>query len=549
MSSKKSSKSKDKTLSPREIAAQQTREKVAEAFNRLGGNVSATARELGFSRGTIHHHLRKIGHKKPVAGGTIHGVVHSNAKLPPVGQIKRYILTSAQNNTHLHDKCWDNLLALAKFYDAEIKVGTYSYNKNAYGPLAVKKGTFDGYDRNVWYDQRILPFIVDGREELANGLVWCGEMNIIPTANDPLEGLETYSGRKSAIFPHSKISMRSIATMQGEGTKLNYTTGTVTLRNYIQKKAGLKAEHHHAYGAVLAEVNSDGNWWVRQLELDNRNRIQDLDVLVSNGEVTTGNPIEAITWGDIHATVTDPTVEKLSIGKGGMLPVLKPKFQFIHDLLEGVSFNHHAAKNAHDKFKAFLRGYDAVTQELAETSTCLKNYHTSVPGTQTIVVDSNHDNWLMRWLREHDYRMDPRNAVLFLEAQLEVFRQLQGNNERFHLVEWAMRKFGTSDDIRFLRQDESFTICGKKIECGQHGHLGPDGARGTPANLNKIGRKANTAHTHSAGIHNGLYVAGTSTKFQMDYNHGPSSWSHSHIITYPSGKRTIVTMYAGRWRA
>lgn len=549
MSSKKSSNSKEKVLSPRQIAAQQMREKVAEVFNRLGGNVSATARELDVSRGTIRHHLKKLGRKKPVAGGSILGVKHNTAKLPAKGEVKRYILTSAQNNTHLHDKCWENLLAFAKFYNAEIKIGTYSYNKNAYGPLAVKKGTFEGYDRNVWYDQRILPYISDARVELANGLVWCGEMNIIPTANDPLEGLETYSGRKSAIFPHSKISMRSIATMQGEGTKLNYTTGTVTLRNYIQKKAGLKAEHHHAYGAVLVEVNSDGNWWVRQLEQDSHNRMQDLDALACNGTVTTGNPIEAINWGDIHATVTDPTVEKLSIGKGGMLPVLKPKYQFIHDLLEGVSFNHHAAKNTHDKFKAYLRGYDVVTQELVETRDKLMGYVETGESTQTIVVDSNHDNWLMRWLREHDYRMDPRNAILFLEAQLEVFRQLQGQNERFHLVEWAMQKFGVPSAIKFLRQDESFTICSKKIECGMHGHLGPNGARGTPPNLSKIGRRANIGHTHAAGIYDGLYVAGTSTKLLMDYNHGPSSWTHSHIVSYPSGKRTIITMYAGRWRA
>jgi hypothetical protein len=82
-----------------------------------------------------------------------------------------------------------------------------------------------------------------------------------------------------------------------------------------------------------------------------------------------------------------------------------------------------------------------------------------------------------------------------------------------------------------------------------HGHLGADGARGTPSGLNKIGRKAITAHTHSAGIYNGLYVAGTSTEFDMFYNHGPSSWSQSHVVTYPNGKRAIITQYAGQWKA
>jgi hypothetical protein len=73
-----------------------------------------------------------------------------------------------------------------------------------------------------------------------------------------------------------------------------------------------------------------------------------------------------------------------------------------------------------------------------------------------------------------------------------------------------------------------------------HGHLGPDGARGSAQNLNKIGKRANIGHLHSAGIYDGLYVAGTSTTLNMGYNKGPSSWSHSHIVTYPNGKRVTI---------
>jgi hypothetical protein len=536
------------TTTPRAIVLQETREAIAKSYHKHGGNISAIAREVGITRKNIRRHLEKLGlNKKPLASGSLNGNVGQPAILPGKGKVKRYILTSAQNNTYVHEVCWNNLLALATHYKAEIFVGTYSYNQNAYGKLAVKQGTKKAYDRELWFDERLKPFIRDSRIELGNGLAWCGEMNIIPTANDPLEGLETYSGRKSAVFPHSKIAMVSVATMQGEGVKLNYTTGTVTLRNYIQKKAGLKAEHHHNYGAVIVEVDSNGNWWVRQLEQGDDGAIYDLTCKAENGAVTTGNTVEAITWGDIHATILDPTVEKLSVGKGGMLDTLRPKYQFIHDLLEGVSVNHHAAKNPHDKFKAFLRGYDVVTKELQDTSKVMHRYHRD--SVRMIVVDSNHDNWVGRWLREHDYRTDPRNALLFLEAQLEVFRQIEGQNERFHLVEWAMRKFGCPESAQFLRADESFTICDKQIECGMHGHLGTNGARGTPANLKNVGRKAITAHTHCGSINNGLYTAGTSTDLNMGYNHGPSGWNWTHVVTYPNAKRTLVTLYANKWKA
>lgn len=517
---------------------------VAEAYNRHAGNIAATAKELGIPRQQVRDIVNKLGGKKPVAGGTVGGVKHKVAKLPPKGKVKRYIVTSAQNNTHVHSGVWDNILACADHWDAEILVGTFSYNQNNYGELAVKAGKKNDYQRKLWFDDRITEFIADERIELGAGLVWCGEMNILPTAEDPLSGLETYSHRKSAIFPHVKMSLRAIPTMKGEGTKLNYTTGTVTMCNYIQKKSGLKAEHHHVYGALVVEVDHTGYWAVRQLEADSQTGLmQDLDLVASGGDITTGNRIEAITWGDIHATCLDPAVHKLSME---MLDVLKPKHQFMHDIIEGVSINHHIAKNPHEKFKAYLRGMHVVAEELTATAKVLNTYHRE--GTKMVVVDSNHDNWLERWLREHDYRNDQPNAILFLQAQLNKYISLEQKTD-FHLIEWAMQRFGCPDKAEFLRVDESYTICDKRIECGMHGHLGPNGTRGTAKGLSPVGRRSNTAHSHVTGIYNGLWVAGTSCNLDMGYNHGPSSWTHSHVLTYPNGRRSIVTMYNDKWRA
>jgi hypothetical protein len=526
------------------------RERIAELYKQFGGNVTKIAQEMGIARGTVHHHIEKMGGiKKPIAAGSIKGTIEEPAKLPTKNAIKRYILTSAQNNTYVNKPFWHNLLALAEHYKAKILVGTFSYNQNHYGELAVKKDKAKEAEEELWFDPAIEPYICDDRIELGEGLVWCGEMNIMPTAEDPLSGLETYSHRKSAIFPHVKLAMRSIATMQGEGTKLNYTTGTTTLKNYIQKKAGLKAEHHHSYSCLVVEVNHEGNWWVRQVGAAHSDcELQDLDVKVKDGVVTTNNTVEAITWGDLHATIIDPVVEKLS---QDMLDTLKPKVQFLHDVMEGVSVNHHEAKNPHAKYKAYLRGLISVENEVETTIEKVKAYER--PWSHVVVVDSNHDNWITKWLQEHDYRQDPINARFFLEAQLATYQGLEDSleeeKEPFHMLEWAMRKYGCPESIQFLRVDESYRICNDKIECGQHGHLGPNGQRGTPQNLNKIGRRANTAHTHSAGIYNGLFVAGTSTKLRWDYAKGPSSWSWSHTVTYPNGMRAIVTMFAGRWRA
>jgi hypothetical protein len=531
-------------------ADRHTPQAVLEVYEDHGGNIRATAKTMGISRSTVRAKLELLGkNKKPLTAGTVEGTQAGKFKLPAKGKIARYIMTSAQNNTCVHDSAWGNLLALAIHYNAKIIVGTFTYNQNAYGKLSVKRGKAKELESTLWYDPRLTDYIRDERIELANGLVWCGEMNILPTAVSPLAGLDSYTQRKSAIFPHAKLAVRSVATMQGDGVKLNYTTGTVTQRNYIQKREGVIAEFHHVYGGLLVEVNSDGNWWVRQLNQDGeKGTIQDLDVVVKDGKVTTGNRVEAITFGDLHGTFADPEIVKASLD---MLDDLKPKYQFLHDVMEGVSVNPHVRKynDNHSKFHTWLRGYHRLDAELRDTVALLDSYTRKF--SSTVIVDSNHDDaWIQRWLREYDYRKDPANAELFLQLQDFMYAQIRSGKmpRDISVLEYAFRKLGYNTG-KFLRADESFLICGRKIECGMHGHLGPGGRRGSPDNLSKMGRRANTAHTHSTGIFNGLYVAGTSSKLRWSYNLGPSSWTNTHIVTYANGKRTLVTIYNGKWSA
>jgi hypothetical protein len=521
-------------------------EQAQEAYHRHG-NIRAAAASLGIGRATLRSKLDAIGaREKPLAAGTVEGTKVTKLHLPKSGKVKRYILTSAQNNTHVHLSAWKNLRALATHYEAEIMVGTYSYNQNAYGKQSVKRGTDAPKEDSLWYDPEITAYIHDERIELAKGLVWCGEMNILPTAVNPLTGLESYTGRASAIFPHAKLAMRSIATMQGEGVKLNYTTGTVTQRNYLQKRAGVVAEFHHIYGGLLVEVNSDGNWWVRQLNEDESGAIQDLDVIAKNGQVTTNNRIEAITLGDLHSAWVDQEI--LAVTQK-MIDTLVPKYTFLHDVMEGAAVNHHEAKNPHARFRTWLRGLTNLENELRVTAGVMTSLDRNF--SQTVVVYSNHDDpWLKNWLAEFDYRRDPSNAELFLKAQSYMYANLRSKMPRdINMLEYMLRQVGYKARAKFLLPDESFLTCGKKIENGMHGHLGPAGRWGSPQNLSQMARKANTAHTHAAGIYNGLYVAGTSTLLRWDYTKGPSNWTNTHILTYPNGKRALVTLYAGKWRA
>lgn len=513
-----------------------------------GGNITRAAKKNGLHRSTLRKRLIEAGiYNKPIVKGTVHERHVPSKKLPSKNKIKRYIFTSAQNNTRVNQKCWETLLTISKQYDAEIHISTYTYNKNAYGSLSVKRGTEDT-TQELWYDRTISEFLSDSRIEIAPGLIWCGELNILPTAVNPLSGLETYSGSDCGIIPHAKIACESIAN--NSVTKFNYTTGTVTQRNYIQKKAGLKAEHHHCYGALLVEVNHKGEWWARQLESDKNGCIYDLDKRFK-GKNVSNSRVEAVTWGDVHALGLDDQVKECNWGLDGILDTLNPKYQFIHDLLLGETINHHEAGNSYEAFrKAQLNDcHVSVSSELRHATLLLDAIEKK--GCTTVVVDSNHDSpWLFKWLQNPRVQHDTTNVLFWHNLNWHVLSKIKEDPEQsFNILEQALILLGVSPKVKFLKTDESFLITPSEIDCGMHGHLGTNGSRATPKQLSKLGKKANIGHTHSAGIYDGLYVCGTSTKLNLGYNKGPSSWSHTHTVTYPNGKRTLLTICNGKWRA
>jgi hypothetical protein len=212
-----------------------------------------------------------------------------------------------------------------------------------------------------------------------------------------------------------------------------------------------------------------------------------------------------------------------------------------------VSINRHNRKHKaiHEKFTAWLRGLSRVGEELRQTKEIVEKYLR--PWCKTVVPDANHDRWWLKaWLQEFDYRADPANTELFLRLQSFMYKELRAGKlaKNVNLVKFAMEQEAglKAGVVKFLLPDESFQV--GEVECGLHGHLGPNGSFGSPVNLAKIGKKATTAHTHSCGIYHGLFVAGTSSRLtaEWDYTVGPSSWSWGHVVQYPNGQRSVITM-------
>ena len=466
---------------------------------------------------------------------------------------RRFVFTAAQNNTYLHEPFFKALLRYCAHNKAQLVVSKITYNKNGFQNLSS-----DGENEDVWYDPRLEPYFINESAQITAGLVWCGELDILPTAVNPLSGYDNYTRGASCIIPHMKVQMVSVPTMKDDPPKLMYTTGAVTLRNYIQRNAGQKASFHHMYAATLAEVDADGDWFVRQLVAGDDGSFQDLITVYSADGIKKNQRVEGINWGDIHAECGDASVEHASWSGGpmSMLDLLCPKYQFVHDLTDFRPRNHHNMNDPHFLAETHWRGEANVEAALRHAYLWLG--HTARKNTRTVVIESNHDQALMKWLKDRRGAEDSENAYYWHRLNSVVHTSLRDGKGVPAIFEHALREFDgpygrALSNTMFLKEDASFEICRTPtqpgIECGMHGHRGPNGSRGSFRNLRNIGKRANVGHSHTAGILDGIYVAGVSARMDLGYNVGPSSWSHSHIVTYPSGKRTIITLRGKKWRA
>lgn len=477
--------------------------------------------------------------ERPIAGGTI---------VPPTPRKvardrRRFVLTCAQNNTHVHPGFWAALQVYAAHNQSEILVSRFTYNQRGWAKIFKD-------DAGLWYAPEVLDYISDESLEIAPGLVWCGELDISPTATDPLGGLESYTKASSGIIPNVKRARKGLAVMKSDPERFILTTGTCTQRNYIDKKSSLIASFHHVFGACTVEIDLDGTIFVRELNADDTGCFQDLDEVYSPNGVTKAR-IEAITYGDFHSEKSDPVIDHACfVGPDSLLDTLRPREQHVHDLADFRARNHHNIKDAYFRAEMVAAGTDTVEGDMRTCAAKLELIHRD--WCKTVVVESNHDEALRKWLREADGHTDPANAKFWHKWNYRIFEAIEQRQDLFvfeHVVRDLLTKPLAS--IKFLRVDDSWVICsehGGGIECGLHGHLGANGARGGPKAFRTLGRRVNVAHAHTPSIFQGAYTCGVSGSKDMGYNRGPGSWSHTHTITYSNGKRTLLTMNAGRWR-
>lgn len=455
---------------------------------------------------------------------------------------KRLVITAAQNATPVNQPFFDSLLEYCRHHHAELIVIPYRY-KNPTSEYT------DSQQNADWWDAKLLPYLLSEPLVINSNLMICGDVRIQPTAVCPLSGFDGYTGARSAIFGHPKLQLKTIPTPSNRLPKILTTTGSVTVQNYTDSKAGKKGEFHHTFGAAVVELVGD-KFHLRQINAVRDGSFIDLTNHYSREGVKPAGRAKALITGDTHGIFLDPSVANATYaGKHAMCSVLRPEILVWHDSLDFYSRNHHHRNDPVLAYRKHISGMTDIKQELQATFDVIDKY--TPLDTKSIIVRSNHDEALERWLKETDPRTDPQNMLFWCETMAACLRSIDPQTPRQTAIDpymwWASRMMSRYGECQFLDRDQHYMV--EDIDVGSHGDLGANGSRGSIRQFTRIGCKMVIGHSHSPGIEDGIYQVGVSAYLNLGYNRGPSGWLQTHCVIYANGKRSLIHIIDGQWRA
>jgi hypothetical protein len=434
-----------------------------------------------------------------------------------------FFITWAQNNTPVNKQFFDNMLAYADFHDADVHVIAGRY-KN---PTSVWT---EQQESDEYWDPSVVPYLDANRHDLHKYMSIMSDVKIQPTATNPMSGLSGMSGINSCIFGAPKVQMEMIPVLQNEKPKMMLTTGSVTKMNYTDSKAGKKGEFHHTFGFIVLEIKDKEIFYVRQVTANDKSgAFTDLCYSVNNREVTKTDSLAAIVLGDLHCGHHDElVVEKTHEFMGKMTP----DNVILHDVFDGNSISHHEMNDPFLQYGKEIAGTNDLGKEIDLMVSELDKF---AKYKKVVVVRSNHDDFLDRWLKNNDWKKQPtfKNSRLYMQLSDMLLEQYATNPYNVKGVIPALINRHYPNFIT-LGRSESYKV--KTWELGQHGDVGSNGSRGSLNQFRGLNTKIVVGHYHTPGRKDGALAVGTSTKLRVGYNNGPSSWLQSHVIIHQDGR-------------
>lgn len=433
---------------------------------------------------------------------------------------QRFIVSWCQSDTAIHEQFMDNIEAYAREIDAEISIIAGRYKNPT--SLNSSKRVKEKEERNSW-SPRIEKYLDANRHKVHKHLCILSDLKIQPTASTPLSGINGLTGLESCVVGHPRIHLKSLPILDGYPHKLLVTTGAISLQNYTDTKSGKKGEFHHTLGFVIIELD-DNDFHIRQVTADDDGSFYDLHYNVVGGSIReTAKTV--MVFGDLHLGETNDDVLDVSFR---MAEDLNCEDIILHDVFNGHSISHH---ERNQPFQLMSREDDGSGDLMIELNN-MASFFDRYSDFNFVMVRSNHDEFLDRWLNDVDWRKTTNKSTY-----LELAHILKNDTIGKGIIPAVLNKFGVTN-VNCLGINDSFRV--ENIECGVHGHIGANGSRGGVIQFKNLNTKNITGHTHSPCREDGHSSVGTLTHLRVGYNKGASSWMNTNVVIYPNGKSQHV---------
>lgn len=403
-----------------------------------------------------------------------------------------------------------------------------------------------------------VPFHLDGilandfilGDDLAlNDNLFLSAVGITAKQIDPVTGLGRIGQRNgSFIFASPKQRLKMIPTSNEKIPHAIMSTGALTKPNYktkkhLSKRTAYFADHDHVIGGIIVEIDNETAFHFRQVQADSKGSFIDLGVeFRPDGSISLAQP-EAFVLGDWHSGETSPIAASCFItSQDSVAKELHPKRIIIHDGFNGMSISHHEVKNKALRAQRASENKLSLEAELEGYRKDLEYFCSLKFVKEVVIVKSNHDEFLDRYLAEGRYVEDAQNHLLSLDLVKAMIEE-DANPIQVYMEKKGI-KYGHK--LTWLKRDEDYKISG--VELGAHGDHGGDGARGSLIHTEAAYGQSISGHSHKEEILRGAWQVGTCSILNPRYRKGSSSWSWASCILYKNGSRQLIRVIEDDWR-
>ena len=366
-------------------------------------------------------------------------------------------------------------------------------------------------------------------------------IKINPKQVDPVTGLARLGQRDgSFIFASPKQRLKFVPNSNIKLPHCLMTTGAITLpayqgKKYSQQRTDFIAQYDHVMGGLIVEIQDNVHFHFRQVQFEKSGNFVDLGVYYQEENMSTLAP-KALVLGDFHSI--DKDVVAVAAYKD-LMKKLSPEILVLHDTFDGKSISHH---DQHKKiYRTMLseNGKLSLEKEIKVMAEDLNSLSPLVK--QVVMVKSNHDEFLCRYLEDGRYQNEPHNYKM---AAILTGEMMKGKDPLKEGVE--MMGLKEKEKFKWLQRDDDFYVA--RIQLAAHGDKGGNGARGSLMSMENAYGLSVTGHAHTPEILRGAWQVGTTSKLNLDYTKGsPSSWFQTACLVYPNGSRQLISVVDGKW--